>query len=83
MGAVVSCIRGMLQAIGNGIMAVIRGIGAILTGIVNAIVSFFSVLPPHDEKQSMISDSLLRESIATEKGTNGLCERVLGDMRTE
>lgn len=28
MGAVVSCIQGMLQAIGRGIMAVISGIGA-------------------------------------------------------
>jgi hypothetical protein len=35
MGAVVSCVKGMLQAIGAGIMAVVRGVGAIITGIVN------------------------------------------------
>lgn len=34
----------MFRAIGAGIMAVIGGIGAILQGVIGAIVSFFGVL---------------------------------------
>ncbi|ESZ91477.1 hypothetical protein SBOR_8138 [Sclerotinia borealis F-4128] len=44
MGAVVSCITGMFRAIGAGLMAVVNGIGAILTGIIHAIVAFFDVI---------------------------------------
>ncbi|KFX99575.1 hypothetical protein O988_03620 [Pseudogymnoascus sp. VKM F-3808] len=44
MGAVVSCITGMFRAIGAGLMAIVNGIGAILQGIIGAIVSFFDVL---------------------------------------
>ncbi|RFU33514.1 hypothetical protein B7463_g2807, partial [Scytalidium lignicola] len=44
MGAVVSCITGLFQAIGSCLMAVVNGIGAILQGIVGAIVAFFDIL---------------------------------------
>ncbi|CAM1502026.1 Fc.00g040100.m01.CDS01 [Cosmosporella sp. VM-42] len=44
MGAVVSCIQGLFRAIGNGIMAVISGVGNILHGLISAIVSFFGIL---------------------------------------
>ncbi|KFZ05067.1 hypothetical protein V501_08707 [Pseudogymnoascus sp. VKM F-4519 (FW-2642)] len=44
MGAVVSCITGMFRAIGAGLMAIVNGIGAILQGIIGAIVAFFDVL---------------------------------------
>ncbi|KFZ23141.1 hypothetical protein V502_02380, partial [Pseudogymnoascus sp. VKM F-4520 (FW-2644)] len=44
MGAVVSCIAGMLRAVGACLMAIVNGIGAILQGIIGAIVSFFDIL---------------------------------------
>jgi len=44
MGAVVSCIEGLLRAIGACLMAIVNGIGAILQGIVSAIVAFFDIL---------------------------------------
>ncbi|KAH8803185.1 hypothetical protein F5884DRAFT_861517 [Xylogone sp. PMI_703] len=44
MGAVVSCIRGLLQTIGAALMAVVNGIGAILRAIIDAIVTFFDIL---------------------------------------
>ena len=44
MGAVVSCVSGLFRTIGNGIMAVISGIGNILHAIINAVVSFLGIL---------------------------------------
>ena len=34
----------MFRAIGAGLMAIVNGIGAILQGIIGAIVAFFDVL---------------------------------------
>ena len=44
MGAVVSCMKAILQTIGNAIMAVIRAIGAAIMAIVNGIVAFFDII---------------------------------------
>ncbi|KAE9980060.1 hypothetical protein EG328_009070 [Venturia inaequalis] len=44
MGAVVSCIKSVFQAIGRCIMAVVNGIGAICMAIINGIVTVFDVI---------------------------------------
>jgi len=44
MGAVVSCITGMFQAIGSCLMAIVNGIAAILQGVIGAIAAFFDIL---------------------------------------
>ncbi|RDL36520.1 uncharacterized protein BP5553_05872 [Venustampulla echinocandica] len=41
MGAVVSCIRGLCQAIGSCLMAIVNGVASILQGIIGAIAAFF------------------------------------------
>ncbi|PNS14886.1 hypothetical protein CAC42_2115 [Sphaceloma murrayae] len=44
MGAVVSCIQGVLRSIGNCLTAIVSGIGNILKAIVNGIVSVFNII---------------------------------------
>ncbi|KAJ5709771.1 hypothetical protein N7493_010062 [Penicillium malachiteum] len=52
MGAVVSCqmltrsqqIKGVFQAIGSCLMAIVNGIGAILRAIIDGIVTVFDVI---------------------------------------
>ncbi|PNP82535.1 hypothetical protein FNYG_04244 [Fusarium nygamai] len=44
MGGIMSCIRSCLQTIGDVIMAIVGGIGRILTAIVNGVVSFVGIL---------------------------------------
>ncbi|KAG5293090.1 hypothetical protein I7I50_03382 [Histoplasma capsulatum G186AR] len=44
MGAVVSCIQGVLGSIGACLMAITSTIGAILTSIVSGIVSIFNAI---------------------------------------
>ncbi|RYP20691.1 hypothetical protein DL765_002641 [Monosporascus sp. GIB2] len=44
MGAVFSCIADAFRAVGRAIMAVISGIGGIITAIVNGVVSFCGVI---------------------------------------
>ncbi|KXJ93979.1 hypothetical protein Micbo1qcDRAFT_201908 [Microdochium bolleyi] len=44
MGAVFSCIRDAFRAVGRAIMAVVSGIGGIITAIVHGVVSFIGVI---------------------------------------
>ncbi|KAF7505247.1 hypothetical protein GJ744_001110 [Endocarpon pusillum] len=44
MGAVVSCIKQVLQSIGNCLIRIVDGIGAILTAIVNGFANVFRII---------------------------------------
>ncbi|KAK8193655.1 hypothetical protein IWZ00DRAFT_543565 [Phyllosticta capitalensis] len=44
MGAVVSCIKSVFQAIGAALMAVVNGIAGILKAILNGIVAVFDII---------------------------------------
>ncbi|OJD17127.1 hypothetical protein AJ78_02772 [Emergomyces pasteurianus Ep9510] len=44
MGAVVSCIQGVLRSLGACLMAIVNTIGAVITSIVSGVVSIFNAI---------------------------------------
>ncbi|KAK0650189.1 hypothetical protein DIS24_g7097 [Lasiodiplodia hormozganensis] len=44
MGAVVSCIKSVFQAIGAALMAVVNGIAGVIKAIINGIVAVFDII---------------------------------------
>jgi phage-related protein len=44
MGAVVSCIKGILRTIGNCLSAIVNGIAGILQAIIRGIANVFNIL---------------------------------------
>lgn len=65
MGAVVSCIEGICQAIGSVLMGIANAIGAIIMFIVDGVIAIFDIVScrePTHENTNTQSEHLLTHS---------------------